>query len=135
MTDNEAIERLKCMRLFMRLEDKENKSKFLDSDYEANHMAIKALKKQIPKKVRYEDVGYEQYGNVNVYACICPSCDLEIIKFDDNDVSEKCESDDVEKMFHSSMVHHAYVGLNNYCNRCGQKLDWSEESKENNETD
>jgi hypothetical protein len=43
MTENEAIERLKCMRLFMKLEDKENKSKFLDSDYEANHMAIKAL--------------------------------------------------------------------------------------------
>ena len=48
------------------------------------------------------------------------------IEFDDNDVSEKCESDDVEKMFHSSMVHHAYIGLNNYCNRCGQKLDWSD---------
>lgn len=32
MTENEAIERLKCMRLFMKLEDKENKSKFLDSD-------------------------------------------------------------------------------------------------------
>lgn len=90
-------------------------------------MAVQALEKQIPKKVRYEDVGYEQYGNVNAYACICPSCDLEIIKFNDNDVSEKCESDDVEKMFHSSMVHHAYIGLNNYCNRCGQKLDWSDE--------
>ena len=90
-------------------------------------IAIQALEKQIPKKVRYEDVGYEQYGNVNVYACICPSCDLEIIKFNDNDVSEKCESNDVEKMFHSSMVHHAYIGLNNYCNRCGQKLDWSDE--------
>lgn len=94
---------------------------------EALGIAIQALEKQIPKKVRYEDVGYEQYGNVNVYACICPSCDLEIIKFDDNDVSEKCESDDVEKMFHSSMVHHAYIGLNNYCNRCGQKLDWSDD--------
>lgn len=90
-------------------------------------VAIQTLEKQIPKKVRYEDVGYKQYGNVNVYACICPSCDLEIIKFDDNDVSKKCESDDVEKMFHSSMVHHAYVGLNNYCNRCGQRLDWSDE--------
>lgn len=96
-------------------------------EHEENLIAIQALEKQIPKKVRYEDVGYEQYGNVNVYACICPSCDLEIIIFDDNDVSEKCESDDVEKMFHSSMVHHAYVGLNNYCNRCGQKLDWSDE--------
>lgn len=94
---------------------------------EALDVAIQALEKQMPMKVRYEDVGYEQYGNVNVYACICPSCDLEIIKFDGNDVSEKCESDDVEKMFHSSMVHHAYIGLNNYCNRCGQKLDWSDE--------
>lgn len=94
---------------------------------EALDVAIQALEKQMPMKVRYEDVGYEQYGNVNVYACICPSCDLEIIKFDDNDVSEKCESDDVEKMFHSSMVHHAYIGLNNYCNRCGQKLDWSDD--------
>ena len=94
---------------------------------EAAKMAIQALEKQVPKKVRYEDVGYDQYGHVNVYACICPSCALEIIKFDDTDVSEKCESDDVEKMFHSSMVHHAYIGLNNYCNRCGQKLKWSDE--------
>lgn len=97
---------------------------------DAFELADKALEKQIPKKVSYEDVGYEQYRNVNVYACICPSCDLEIIKFDDNDVSDKCESCDVEKMFRSSMVHHAYIGLNNYCNRCGQKLDWSEESEE-----
>lgn len=96
---------------------------------DAVDVAIQALEKQVPKKVRYEDVGYDQYGNVNVYACICPSCALEIIKFDDTDVSEKCESDDVEKMFHSSMVHHAYIGLNNYCNRCGQKLKWSEEQE------
>jgi hypothetical protein len=96
---------------------------------EALDMAIKALEKQIPKKVRYEDAGYEQYGNVNVYACICPSCNLEIIKFNDNDVSEKCESNNIEKMFHSSMVHHAYIGLNNYCNRCGQKLDWSDDDE------
>lgn len=130
MKESEAVEKLKNMRLFMQIEDENNDCKFTEDDYKANDMAIKALEKQIPKKVRYEDVGYEQYGNVNVYACICPSCDLEIIKFDDNDVSEKCESDDVEKMFHSSMVHHAYVGLNNYCNRCGQKLDWSEEGEE-----
>lgn len=96
---------------------------------DAVDVVIQALEKQVPKKVRYEDVGYDQYGNVNVYACICPSCALEIIKFDDTDVSEKCESDDVEKMFHSSMVHHAYIGLNNYCNRCGQKLKWSEEQE------
>ncbi len=124
MTSYEAIARL---RDHFRVHDDGRATPYLNR---AAAMAINALEKQMPKKVRYEDVGYEQYDNVNVYACICPSCDLEIIKFDDNDVSKKCESDDVEKMFHSSMVHHAYVGLNNYCNRCGQKLDWSEESEE-----
>ena len=117
MTESEAIEILQKEKAYMDSHAGRAQSK-------AFHIAINALEKQIPKKVSYEDVGYEQYGNVNVYACICPSCDLEIIKFNDNDVSEKCESDDVEKMFHSSMVHHAYIGLNNYCNRCGQKLDW-----------
>lgn len=122
MKENEAI---KFMKLFREEWDKNSKTR----NAKALDVAIKALEKQIPKKVRYEDVGYEQYGNVNVYACICPSCNLEIIKFNDNDVSEKCESDDVEKMFHSSMVHHAYIGLNNYCNRCGQRLDWSDEDE------
>lgn len=87
----------------------------------------KALKKQIPKKVLYEDVGFDCYHDVNLYACICPSCGLHIIDFSDDDVDSKCNSDNPEDMFHSSMVHHAYIGMNNYCNRCGQKLDWREE--------
>lgn len=88
----------------------------------------KALKKQIPKKVLYEDVGFDCHHNVNLYACICPSCGLHIIDFSDDDVDSKCNSDNPEDMFHSSMVHHAYIGMNNYCNRCGQKLDWGEEN-------
>ena len=127
MTESEAVEKLKNMRLFMQIEDENNDCKFTEDDYKANEMAIKSLKKQVQKKVKYEDVGYDQYNNVNVYACVCPSCGLEIIRFNDNDVSDKCESCDTEEMFHSSMVHHAYIGLNNYCNRCGQKLDWSDE--------
>lgn len=95
----------------------------------AIEMAINALEKQMQKKVKYEDVGYDQYNNVNVYACICPSCGLEIIRFNDNDISDKCESGDTEEMFHSSMVHHAYIGLNNYCNRCGQKLNWESDGE------
>lgn len=43
MTENEAIERLKCMRLFMQINDKASDSKFLEEDYIANKMAIKAL--------------------------------------------------------------------------------------------
>lgn len=96
-------------------------------DLETRQKAIKALKKQIPKKVLYEDVGFDCHHDVNLYACICPSCGLHIIDFSDDDVDFKCNSDNPEDMFHSGMVHHAYIGMNNYCNRCGQKLDWREE--------
>lgn len=97
--------------------------KFLKEAW-ACDFGAKALKKQIPKKVLYEDVGFDCYHDVNLYACICPSCGLHIIDFSDDDVDSKCNSDNPEDMFHSSMVHHAYIGMNNYCNRCGQKLDW-----------
>ena len=46
MTEREAIERLKCMRLYMKINDKHSDSKFLNEDYEANAMAINALEKQ-----------------------------------------------------------------------------------------
>lgn len=43
MTENEAIERLKCMRLFMEINHRNSENKFLEDDYIANNMAIKAL--------------------------------------------------------------------------------------------
>lgn len=43
MTENEAIEKLKNMRLFMQIEDKKNDCKFTEDDYKANKMAIQAL--------------------------------------------------------------------------------------------
>ena len=51
MTESEAIEKLKSMRLFMQIEDEKNECKFAEDDYKANDMAIQALEKQIPKKV------------------------------------------------------------------------------------
>lgn len=121
MTESKAIELLEYIR-----ETGNGEAPYVGcAQNVAIEMAINALGKQIPKKVKFEDVGYDQYRNVNMYACMCPSCGLEIIIFDDNDVSDECDSDDVKEMFHSSMVHHAYKGMNNYCNRCGQKLDWS----------
>ena len=83
----------------------------------------KGMYKRTPKKVLYEDVGYDYNKNENVYACICPTCDLHIITFTDSDI--ECDSDEPKEMFHSSLVYHAYEGRNNYCDRCGQKLDWS----------
>lgn len=43
MKENEAIEKLKSMRLFMQIEDEKNDCKFTEDDYKANEMAIKAL--------------------------------------------------------------------------------------------
>ena len=43
MTDQEAIEKLKNMRLYMQIEDKNNDCKFTEYDYKANEMAIQAL--------------------------------------------------------------------------------------------
>ena len=46
MTESEAVEKLKNMRLFMQIEDENNDCKFTEDDYKANEMAIQALEKQ-----------------------------------------------------------------------------------------
>ena len=51
MTESEAVEKPKNMRLFMQITDKNSEHKFAEDDYKANDMAIQALEKQIPKKV------------------------------------------------------------------------------------
>ena len=70
MTESEAVEKLKNMRLFMQITDKNNDCKFTEDDYKANKMAIQALEKQIPKKPKTDD-RYVMY--------ICPRCN-EFIK-------------------------------------------------------
>ena len=69
MTEIEAIEKLKNMRLFMQIEDKNNDCKFTEDDYKANEMAIQALEKQMPKKpmMVYDD-------KVDSNWCSCPIC-------------------------------------------------------------
>ena len=69
---------------------------------EARQRAIKALKKQIPRKVNnlseiYLDFGECKKTKVGAYGN-CPNCNYNI------DIVSK------------------------YCTRCGQKLDWSEEN-------
>ena len=54
MVESEAIEKLKNMRLFMQIEDKNNDCKFTEDDYKANEMAIKALEKQEKIKEAFE---------------------------------------------------------------------------------
>lgn len=102
MTENEAIEKLKNMRLFMQIEDKKNDCKFTEDDYKASKMAIQALEKQIPKKPRKTD----SYRGAlkRIYAYVCPTCG--------NACLEKYMNERQNTMF---------------CWNCGQKLDWGDE--------
>lgn len=85
----------------------------------------KCIKKQRPEAVEFECVGYDFRRNENVWAAICPSCGLQLIVWYDSDCNNADDfSDNAEAMWHSEFVHHAYIGLNSYCDRCGQKLDW-----------
>ena len=100
MTASEAIEKLKNMRLYMQIEDKNNDCKFTEDDYKANEMAIQALEKQIPKKPT--PIDYEKYMDTVKNALFlkgsywCPNCNHVV----------KCGT---------------------YCSDCGQKLDWSDD--------
>lgn len=70
MKESEAIEKLKNMRLFMQIEDKNNDCKFTEDDYKANEMAIQALEKQIPKKPK--KIEAEGFRYTDAYRC--PLC-------------------------------------------------------------
>ena len=98
MTESEAVEKLKNMRLFMQITDKNSENKFAEDDYKANEIAIHALEKQIPKKPTYEGDGYSD-GHLVYDTWICPLCEKRYeVDYDDYD----------------------------YCPNCGQKLDWSD---------
>lgn len=79
MTESEAIEKLKNMRLFMQIIDKNSEHKFAEDDYKTNDMAIQALEKQIPMKPDFtEDKEF----------ALCPCCNgkslLDKQKYCDN---------------------------------------------------
>lgn len=102
MTESEAIEELKSMRLFMQIEDEKNDCKFAEDDYKANEMAIQALEKQIPKKPIFD---YNLSDTLSKFHCECGNT----IKV----------SHDVGIMDNNNAP--------NYCSKCGCRLDWREE--------
>ena len=100
MTENEAREKLKNMRLYMQIEDKNNDCKFTEDDYKANEMAINALEKQMPKK---------PYCIEDKMWC-CPVCD--------NNLLHKWIKYPTRLMPKSQGFSH--------CASCGQAIDWSD---------
>lgn len=110
MTESEAVEKLKNMRLFMQIEDENNDCKFTEDDYKANEIAIQALEevqkyreigsmeefradreKQMPKKPKERDcIGFDTLA--------CPECKMALYLYEP------------------------------YCDNCGQKIDWSDDN-------
>ena len=101
MKENEAIEKLKNMRLYMQITDKNNDCKFTEDDYKANETAIQALEKQIPKK----PIMKQYFKDMEEKYLCCPTCG-EIL-------TDRIPGDNKTFYFH--------------CMNCGQKLDWSDE--------
>ena len=98
MTESEAVEKLKNMRLFMQIEDENNDCKFTEDDYKANEMSIQALEKQITMKP-YHISQVDDNDNANVE---CPMCN-------------------------ATTDYSVNVIKRGYCWKCGQLLDWSDE--------
>ena len=83
MTESEAVEKLKNMRLFMQITDENNDCKFTEDDYKANEMAIQALEKQIPKKPI-------THSNTNRADCPCCGATVRGIKNPFGDWCSNC---------------------------------------------
>lgn len=95
MKPEEALKKLRCPEL---------PDGLVMVDLKTRQEGIKALEKQIPKKVNnlseiYMDFGVGKKIKVGAYGN-CPNCNYNI---------------DI---------------VSNYCTRCGQKLDWREEDEE-----
>lgn len=88
MTTSEAIKGLQNIKEYWT---------YNPHEVEVARMGIKALEKQIPKKITHEASLYE--------CCTCPNCKNVIDKFE---------------QLGESKVRVKY----NYCHFCGQNLDW-----------
>lgn len=114
MTENEAIEKLKNMRLFMQIEDNKNECKFTEDDYAANKMAIKALE---------EVQQYRQIGSVEE----CRAAVEKQTGIEPEKVNIPCTSWTKAHMRYRCSCGSFLTSYDDYCNKCGQKLKWGDE--------
>ena len=107
MTESEAIEKMKNMRLFMQIEDENNDCKFAEDDYKANEMAIQALE----EVQKYREIG-------SIEECRA-SREKQIAKKPDF-------TEDKEFALCPCCNGKGLLNKQKYCDNCGQKLDWSD---------
>lgn len=86
----------------MQITDKNSEHKFTEDDYKTNEMAIQALEKQIPKRPTFD---YNLSDTLSKFHCECGN---------------------VIKVSHDTGIMNNN-NAQNYCSKCGQKFDWSDE--------
>lgn len=132
MTESEAIEKLKNMRLFMQITDKNNDCKFTEDDYKANEMAIQALetiKKLSDRKMTTEVLeNYMQFED----ECVKKGFTFKsVIEAREKQIPKKPDfTEDKEFALCPCCNGKGLFDKQKYCDNCGQKIDWSEESEE-----
>ena len=139
MTESEAVEKLKNMRLFMQIEDENNDCKFTEDDYKANEMAIQALEKQIPKKPKSTHIKYGKHtwakkenGEIDDFAwdydyhngVVCEVCGKTVCVHCNPQYDRLTDCED--KYYNCPSCGKKIFSAHKYCD-CGQKLDWSDE--------
>ena len=120
MTESEAIEKLKNMRLFMQITDENSEHKFPQDYYKANEMAIRALEEvqqyraigtpeecraAVEKQKAKKPIMKQYFEDLEDECLCCPTCG-EIL-------TDRIPADNKTFYFH--------------CMNCGQKFDWSDE--------
>ena len=120
MTEREAIEKLKNMRLFMQIEDGKNECKFTEDDYKANEMAIQAL----------EEI--QQYRAIGTVEECGAAVEKQKAKKPQKTESEGYRYTDTYRCPNCG-GNFSGTGIANYCYHCGQKIDWegAERGEEN----
>lgn len=117
MTESEAVEKLKNMRLFMQIEDENNDCKFTEDDYKANSMAIQALE----EVQQYHAIGTPEECRTAREKQM-PKKPYHISQVDDNDnANVECPA------CHATADYAVNVIKRGHCWKCGQLLDWSDE--------
>lgn len=119
MTESEAIEKLKNIRLFMQLMDKNSEHKFSEDDYKANEMAIQALE----EVQKYREIGSMEECRAAREKQI-PKRAYHISPVDDNDnANVECPA------CHATTDYAVNVIKRGHCWKCGQLLDWSDDNE------
>lgn len=135
MTEIEAAEKLKNMRLFMQIEDEHNDCKFTEDDYKANEMAIQALE----EVQQYRAIGTpEELQDMKSNYFEALSDWRQYRKIGTLEECRTAREKQIPKKPISRCMYkecptcgNGEIAFRKHCPDCGQRLDWSDE----NETD